>query len=125
MCIANEIFDNISNTIYGIVQDDATQFNIEEYLECRECSDFDENWVISDKVIENHKAQGIINEFSEIESQLRERVFKQVLSLTDNYDLASYISDDAGLIYSNVLFKCNDFFTNKIYDSYKSNKLPL
>ena len=121
MYIENEILQHIISFINNSLKN-KSEYDIDNYLEYRDNSDFDRNWVNSDKNITSLKAESA--DFENREKSLREQTFKLVLYETNNYDLAGYISDNAGLIYANLFFKCNDLFANQIYASYQSNKLP-
>lgn len=121
MYIENEILQHIISSIHNSLNN-KSEYDIDDYLEYRDNSDFDRNWVNSDKHITSLKVESA--DFENREKSLREQTFKAVLHETDNYDLAGYISDDAGLIYANLFFQYNDLFANKIYASYQSNQLP-
>lgn len=59
-----------------------------------------------------------------ISDELREKVFKLVYSITNHSDLASYISDDYGLIIQSIEIKHNDWWLNSLWLEYKNGNLP-
>jgi TnpA family transposase len=84
-------------------QDQLGEKEIINYLDYRDTSPFDEKWVKSYEnvnSIKSNKDESFLNN----EKNLREKVFKNVARITNNYELAEYISDDAGLIYSDYYF---------------------
>ena len=94
-----------------------------DYLDYRDTSPFDKKWVKSYEYVNSMKPDNDEN-FANEEKSLREKVFKNVASMTGNYELAEYISDDAGLIYSDNYFNTNDDFIKELYSCYKLGKLP-
>ncbi|QIW15402.1 hypothetical protein A4G20_03170 [Pasteurellaceae bacterium RH1A] len=123
MCQINEIFNHISQALEQLLQNEEWEDHIDTYLERREQADFDKSWASADKSLEAMKTQGI-DDFNQSEQKLREQVFKRVAVLTKNYDLAAYLSDDAGLIYTNLVFEGNNPFVNQLYGAYKLVQLP-
>ncbi|MGG4394174.1 hypothetical protein ABEX25_07645 [Paenibacillus thiaminolyticus] len=73
----------------------AADIDWDEQLDRRDTGEFDENWTSNHEVVQN--AGGPMFPDSELD-KLREFAFKKVFALTQNPDLASYVSDDFGLI---------------------------
>lgn len=101
---------------------------IDKYLDSRDQNPFDSDWFLAYKEVENQK-----NEFNEITLQkieelnekLREAIFKNIIRITDSFDLAGYISDDFGLISDAFFissFKKSWIFG--LFDCYLNMKLP-
>lgn len=122
MHIINEIIDGILEML-NKQQDQLGEKEIINYLDYRDTSPFDEKWVKSYEnvnSIKSNKDESFLNN----EKNLREKVFKNVARITNNYELAEYISDDAGLIYSDYYFNTNDKFIKELYSYYKVGELP-
>jgi TnpA family transposase len=122
MHIINEIIDSILEML-NKQQDQLGEKEIINYLDYRDTSPFDEKWVKSYEnvnSIKSNKDESFLNN----EKNLREKVFKNVARITNNYELAEYISDDAGLIYSDYYFNTNDKFIKELYSYYKVGELP-
>lgn len=118
--MTNEVYQTMAKMI-EFIQNNLTDSQIDEYLEFRESIDFDSAWVNADKAIENIKT--FDSDFIENEKVLRENIFKFALKNTNNIDLASYLSDDAGLIYANLFFNANNEFAKNLYQQYQQNQL--
>ena len=122
MHIINEIIDSILEML-NKQQDQLGEKEIINYLDYRDTSPFDEKWVKSYEnvnSIKSNKDESFLNN----EKNLREKVFKNVARITNNYELAEYISDDAGLISSDYYFNTNDKFIKERYSYYKVGELP-
>ena len=73
-----------------------TEGFINEYLDSRDSKNFDEKWI---DAYEHMKVLSSSNkEFLVQDNTLREKIFKIVVSISSSYELAEYVSDDAGLI---------------------------
>ena len=117
--------DYIFNFIIQAIEknkDHLTTDYIDNYLELRDSGNFDEKWSSTYDYFNstNNKTE----EFSFDEKKLRERIFKKTVQLTQNYELAEYISDDGGLIYANLNFKSENSFVNYILECYENHILP-
>ena len=96
-------------------------YSLEEYdqiVDKRDLDSFSNKWM---NVYESINAQIENNHFSD---GLRERVFKIVLSNTNNSDLASYISDDFGLFLDATKINFNDEWLNYLWIVYSKNQIP-
>ena len=117
--------ENIYNSIektFKVKEESLTEEFINEYLESRDSKDFDEKWIGAYEYIKDISSS---NEcFLVQENNLREKVFKIIVSISGSYELAEYISDDAGLIYANIFFGVKNDFVDNIYKCYKENVLP-
>lgn len=67
----------------------------DEQLDRRDTGEFDENWTSNHEIVQNAEAPMFPD--SEMD-KLREFAFKKVFAITQNPDLAGYVSDDFGLI---------------------------
>lgn len=95
---------------------------INEYLDLRDSKSFDEKWINAYEYMKDISSSN--EDFLVQDDNLRERVFKIVVSISRSYELAEYISDDAGLIYASIFFGVKNDFINHIYNCYKKNVLP-
>lgn len=126
---ANEIKYHICNTIDVLIQTLSNDNTIDDYLNHRDSAEFDSKWVKAYQdmwswIYQNQDIGANHIDFKENESKLRETIFKMIVSKVQHYELAGYVSDDAGLIYANLLFGCDNLFINQLYQSYQSNQLP-
>lgn len=117
--------DAIFTAIIQTIETNKAQFTasfINNYLDKRDTKNFDNEWRSAFEYFDNiaHKS----NEFLSNENNLREQIFKKVAQLTQNHELAAYLSDDGGLIYANVYFDANHKFVDYLYQCYKSDLLP-
>lgn len=97
--------------------------NIDDYLDFRDTHPFDTNWVTADEAVNGYIDKADLT-FKAQDETLRESVFKSVAKLTQHYELAGYISDDAGLIFANQYFNVNNEFANQLFIHYQNNILP-
>lgn len=99
-----------------------TEGFINEYLDSRDSKNFDEKWI---DAYEHMKGLSSSNkEFLVQDNTLREKIFKIVVSISSSYELAEYVSDDAGLIYASIFFNVKNDFIDHLYNCYKKNVLP-
>lgn len=103
-----------------------TEDFIHEYLNSRDFKDFDGKWADAYEHVKNISLNAHLSnkEFLVQDSDLRKRVFKNVVSISGGYELAEYVSDDAGLIYANLFFNVSNSFIDYVYHCYKKNVLP-
>ena len=99
--------------------------NIDELLDCRDSKVFDLEWTRIYKAIEALKNEENYSELEKIEnSNIRETVFKKIYALTNDGDLAGYISDDFGLIFDAQLLEYEDAWLNKLISCYNNKSIP-
>lgn len=91
----------------------------------RENPPFDQEWMRNYKAISEIKISLLSNNLAvpHIDS-LRESVFKQVYAFSNSSDLASYISDDFGLIADALYVNYNDSWLTALLQCYLENKIP-
>ncbi|TDL49231.1 hypothetical protein E2R60_24745 [Paenibacillus dendritiformis] len=90
--------DYISNVVHGDLFFEkicSADIDWDEQLDRRDTGEFDENWTSNHEIVQNAEAPMFPD--SEMD-KLREFAFTKVFALTQNPDLASYVSDDFGLI---------------------------
>jgi hypothetical protein len=90
--------DYIWNAVHGELFFEkifAAGIDWDEQLDRRDMGEFDENWTMNHDIVQNAEARMFPD--SEID-KLREFAFKKVFAITQNPDLAGYVSDDFGLI---------------------------
>ena len=77
--------------------------------------------LIKQKVEKQKKQQGVPSTYNE---DIRKIVFNMVLEITNNDDLAAYISDDFGLIWDAEKVDINNNWINVLWQSYKKGEIP-
>ncbi|AMO20552.1 hypothetical protein [Flavobacterium columnare] len=115
----NELFDYEKNSLLELLKNYSNEDIINELLDERDEDDFSDKWSESFENVEELK----VDESAESEA-LRESIFKKVIDKTGSSDLASYISDDFGLLYDALNVNYKNKFIEKIWDSYKNNLIP-
>lgn len=91
-------------------------------LDKRDCDTFSEQWMQVYKIIEQLKAQ--MNIPTTYNENIRKKTFGIVLDITNNDDLAAYISDDLGLIVDAIKVGANIQLINALWLSYKNGVIP-
>jgi len=95
---------------------------INNILDERDDNFFSEQWMQAYNEVEKQKKQqGVPATYSE---DIRKKAFNIVLQITDNDDLAAYISDDLGLIWDAEKVNVNNSWINALWQSYKNGKIP-
>ena len=95
---------------------------INNILDERDDNFFSEQWMQAYNEVEKQKKQqGVPATYSE---DIRKKAFNIVLQITDNDDLAAYISDDLGLILDAEKVNVNNSWINALWQSYKNGKIP-
>lgn len=99
--------------------------NVNELLDNRDSKLFDAEWsrvykaILSLKDEENYSAAEKKNN-----SIIRETVFKKVYALSNNGELAEYVSDDFGMIADAKLLGYQDAWLDKLIACYESKTIP-
>ncbi len=121
--------DDIATKLKAFVDEDLANIllkyeedEFDNILDQRDDESFSDIWMKAyDEVKLLSEQKNIDKTFSD---QLREAVFKKVLGITNISDLASYLSDDFGLIYDSVMVQFSSNWINALWNKYKSNELP-
>lgn len=96
--------------------------NIDNILNERDNNFFSEQWMQAYHEVENSKKQqGVPANYGE---EIRKNAFNIVLKITDNDDLAAYISDDLGLILDAEKVNVNNSWINALWQAYKNGEIP-
>jgi hypothetical protein len=98
-----------------------------EYLDERDRPPFDEHWSAAFERIERAKAELSKSRQNSLKARstiARERAFKLVVKVTGNSDLASYVSDDFGLIFDARGLDLADPWIQALLDEYLAGRLP-
>lgn len=108
--------------------------NLCSLLDSYDESDFDD---ILDERDEEYFSDVWMNNYNEVEkiakeksidksfsNMMREKSFKIILEKTQNSDLASYISDDFGLLCNAIDVKHNSGWLKALWCEYQNNKIP-
>lgn len=118
MKTANEIFSFIRTKGFfeNVFHADG---NWDAELDARDSSAFDAAW---------NSSYERLHQIDPTESttirDIREYAFKQTFRLTQNSELASYVSDDLGLIAKAFDSKLANAFVNRLWNSYLQGKFP-
>lgn len=91
-------------------------------LDKRDCDTFSEQWMQVYNIIEQLKKQKNIPET--YNENIRKKAFCIVFDITNNDDLAAYISDDLGLIIDAIKVGANNYLINALWLSYKNGVIP-
>lgn len=112
------IIQNELPLILGRLSDET----IDNILVERDDNFFSEQWMQAyNKVEKQKKQQGVPSTYNE---DIRKIVFNMVLEITNNDDLAAYISDDFGLIWDAEKVDINNNWINVLWQSYKKGEIP-
>lgn len=96
--------------------------NIDNILNERDNNFFSEQWMQAYHEVEKQKKQqGAPANSGE---EIRKNAFNIVLKITDNDDLAAYISDDLGLILDAEKVNVNNSWINALWQAYKNGEIP-
>ena len=88
-------------------------------LDARDADGFTEAWTAS-----YDQVNAIADAEDTIIAEIRESVFKQVFRLTQNPDLAGYVSDDFGLVAMAFENKMDLAFITALWESYTKGIFP-
>jgi hypothetical protein len=91
-------------------------------LDKRDCDTFSEQWMQVYNIIEQLKKQKNIP--ATYNENIRKKAFCIVFDITNNDDLAAYISDDLGLIIDAIKVGANNYLINALWLSYKNGVIP-
>ena len=112
------IIQNELQLILGRLSDET----IDNILVERDDNFFSEQWMQAYNEVEKQKKQqGVPSTYNE---DIRKIVFNMVLEITNNDDLAAYISDDFGLIWDAEKVDINNNWINVLWQSYKKGEIP-
>jgi hypothetical protein len=111
------IENNLLHILSNYNEDD-----FDRILDQRDEVAFSERWMETFDTIEEEFKESKTDKI--ISDHIREKVFKLVYSITNHSDLASYISDDYGLIIQSIEIKHNDRWLNALWLEYKNGNLP-
>lgn len=113
------IIQNELPLILGRLSDET----IDNILVERDDNFFSEQWMQAYNEVEKQKKQqGVPSTY--INEDIRKIVFNMVLEITNNDDLAAYISDDFGLIWDAEKVDINNNWINVLWQSYKKGEIP-
>lgn len=90
-------------------------------LDARDESGFDEQWTRHHLIVQSTPLAG---EVIENITLLREWVFKKVFSVSDNAEVAGYVSDDFGLIAYHLESNADSAWVAGLLDAYVHNSFP-
>ena len=104
-----------------------TACNWDNLLDARENNEyFEEQWLRANAEVKKLLAKlNVGDELQQIAEGIRRESFLAASKLTDQHEIASYISDDFGLIAEAVIAGYDDVWLNVLWLSYKRNCLPI
>ncbi len=114
------------NELIGLLkQIEFGTLDIDDLLDKRDAEVFDAEWIRVYNAVESLKS---VEDYSEMEkkinSEVREQVFKMIYELSNDGDLAGYVSDDFGLIADAELLGYRDSWLDKLISCYKNKTIP-
>lgn len=114
------------NILIGLLnQINYNALDIDELLDNRDSEEFDSEWIRVYKAVESLKNEDNYTEIEEkSNSEVREKVFSMINNLSNDGDLAGYISDDFGLIADAKLLGYKDLWLDKLSSCYENKTIP-
>lgn len=110
-------------TINYIKTLDASQ--IDEVLNNRDCELFSTQWTRAYNEVSKIKQKENLTEiYRKHDEKLRRNIFLEVYNITLSEDMASYISDDFGLILDSLVFDYKDDWISSLWSQYIRRKIP-
>jgi hypothetical protein len=95
-------------------------------LDLRDESNFEVEWLrVSDEMEEKQKVQEIVSDMKELIETIRELAFKRTYSLTQNSEIAEYVSDDFDLIATALALDYKDNWLNALMLLYQNGQFPF
>jgi uncharacterized membrane protein len=102
---------------------DAAQ--IDEVLSNRDCEFFSTQWTRAYSEVDKIKQKENLTEiYRKQDAKLRRAIFLEVYNITLSGIMASYISDDFGLILDSLVFVYKDDWINSLWSQYVRRKIP-
>lgn len=102
---------------------DAAQ--IDEVLSNRDCEAFSTQWTRAYSEVDKVKQKENLTEiYRKQGAKLRRAIFLEVYNITLSGIMASYISDDFGLILDSLVFDYKDGWINSLWSQYIRRKIP-
>lgn len=113
-----EKFENISK---AILTNDNNFNQIDDLLDDRDNDIFSTQWMVEYNNVEKLK---VSSEALGLGDTIRESIFKDVFSKSGSSDLASYVSDDFGLLIDAAIVGYESKWLNALWDSYVVGIIP-
>ena len=116
--MTHELIEKICKKMFENLDFDA-------FLDSRDSSIFDDEWCRVYSEVEEQKEEKGYSETQQQETDnVREEAYRKVYDLCEDSELASYISDDFGLISDSVCVGYQDAWLDKMISCYQNAKLP-
>ena len=102
-------------------------YNWDDLLDIRDSDeDFEKQWLRANAEVKKLLAElNLGNEVQQIVEDIRRESFLAASKLTSQHEIASYISDDLGLIAEAVIAGYDDAWLNGLWLAYKRHCLPI
>lgn len=102
---------------------DAAQ--IDEVLNNRDCEVFSTQWTrVYSEVSKIKQKENLTEIYKKHDEKLRRNIFLEVYNITLSEDMASYISDDFGLILDSLVLDYKDNWISSLWSQYIRGKIP-
>ncbi|WML32950.1 hypothetical protein [Clostridium sp. OS1-26] len=102
---------------------DAAQ--IDEVLKNRDCEIFSTQWTrVYNEVSKIKQKENLTEIYRKHDEKLRRNIFLEVYNITLSEDMASYVSDDFGLILDSLAFEYKDNWISSLWSQYIRGKMP-
>lgn len=95
--------------------------DIDELLDSRDDSNFDDEWV---RVNEEIKNSSIETNIIDTINKVREKVFMKIYDFTEDSDVAAEVSDDFGLICRAYAINFEDKWLSGLVEAYLEKRIP-
>lgn len=104
---------------------DFSNIDIDMILDNRDNNPFDNEWVRVYNDIEELKTEkSYTDEDKKYSSDIREKAFTKIYELSDDGELAEYISDDFGLIADSQIVNYTDIWLENLISCYENATIP-
>lgn len=98
---------------------------VDEMLDSRDSHNFEKDWLQVSHEIEHREKLNPLPEPTLAElDKIRETAYKAVFSVTENSDLAAYVSDDFELIGKALALNFNDEWLTRLWSTYLKGSFP-
>lgn len=116
-----EIVEKLENISKAILANEDNFSQVDDLLDDRDNDVFSTQWMVEFDNVEKLK---VSSESLGVDDALLERIFKDVFSKSSSSDLASYVSDDFGLLIDAVIVGYESKWLNALWDSYVAGIIP-
>ncbi|WP_121965461.1 hypothetical protein [Myroides sp. N17-2] len=116
-----EIVEKLENISKAILANEDNFSQVDDLLDDRDNDVFSTQWMVEFDNVEKLK---VSSESLGVDDALLERIFKDVFSKSSSSELASYVSDDFGLLIDAVSVGYESKWLTALWDSYVVGVIP-